>query len=145
LKLPTPLPGLVVCYAYLWLAEHWQGRERGVKVRPCVVVLAQRNQEDGEILVTVVPVTHSPPGDAAAVEIPPATRRRLGLDHERSWIIVSELNRFVWAGPDLRPVSVEQLDRFDYGVLPPKLFRAVKIRLLLLHEARKLQTVPRTP
>jgi hypothetical protein len=136
---------LVICYAYLWLAEHRQGREEGVKDRPCVIVLARRNEADGETVVTVVPVTHTPPGDPeAAVEIAPATKRRLGLDDDRSWIIVGELNRFVWPDPDLRPVSVEQLDRFDYGVLPPRLFRAVKVRLLLLHEAKKFQTVPRT-
>lgn len=140
-----PHPGLVVCYPYLWPVEHRQGREQGVKVRPCVVVLARRNEAGGETTVTVVPVTRTPPGNPdAAVEIPPATKRRLGLDDERSWIIVSELNRFVWPGPDLRPVSVDQLDRFDYGVLPPKLFRAMKVRLLILHEAKKLQTVPRT-
>jgi hypothetical protein len=32
------------------------------------------------------------------------TKRRLGLDAEQSWIMITEANGFVWPGPDLRPV-----------------------------------------
>jgi hypothetical protein len=31
-----------------------------------------------------------------------ATNQRLGLDAERSWVMLTEANRFVWPGPDLR-------------------------------------------
>jgi hypothetical protein len=42
-------------------------------------------------LLAHVRVTHSPPADpSAAVELPQETKRRLGLDAERSWIVVSE-------------------------------------------------------
>ena len=34
-----------------------------------------------------------------------ATKRRLGLDDARSWIMVTEGNRFAWPGPDLRPIA----------------------------------------
>jgi hypothetical protein len=37
-----------------------------------------------------------------ASRIPAATKRRLGLDDARSWIIVTESNRFIWPGRDLR-------------------------------------------
>ena len=45
----------------------------------------------------------SPPADVAAgVEIPAATRDRLGLQDGPCWVIVTEVNIFVWPGPDLR-------------------------------------------
>ena len=34
-------------------------------------------------------------GDAA-IEIPAQTKKRLGLDEDRSWIMLTEANRFVW-------------------------------------------------
>jgi len=45
--------------------------------------------------VTVLPISHTPPANPAlAVEIPHETKRRLGLDDERSWIVLTEANRF---------------------------------------------------
>ncbi len=144
MPIPSPHPGLVVCYSYLWQAEYDAGREEGVKDRPCAVVLAAQN-EDGDTLVTVVPITHTPPDtDDAAFELPWTTKKRLGLDSERSWVIVAEVNRFVWPGPDLRSVSRDQSDRFDYGVLPPSLFKEIKKRLAECAAAQKLRIVGRT-
>ncbi len=101
--------------------------------------------EEGEIIVTVVPVTHSPPERLdEAIEIPLTTKQRLGLDSLRSWIVVSEVNRFAWPGPDLRPVSRADADRFEYGVLPPALFRQVKERLAACAKAQRLKAVRRT-
>jgi len=63
------------------------GQEEGRKDRPCVIALAVERRRDGETLVTVAPVTHRPPDDAAAaVEIPRAVKIHLGLDDERSWV-----------------------------------------------------------
>jgi hypothetical protein len=36
---PVPRPGLVIRYSYLWESEARQGREEGVKDRPCAIVL----------------------------------------------------------------------------------------------------------
>jgi hypothetical protein len=141
--LPVPEPGLVIGYSYLWRSDYERGQEEGTKDRPCVLVLAVKDEE-GEVIVTVVPVTHAPPERPdEAVEIPQQTKRRLGLDSERSWIIASEVNRFAWPGPDLRPVS-RAADRFDYGVLPPSLFRQVKERLAVCAQKQRLKAVPRT-
>ena len=91
-----PEPGYVVRYSYLWADEYRIGREDGSKDRPCVIVLTVDTLTDGADLVTVLPVTHSPPRDPRlAVEIPLATKHRLGLDDAPSWILVSEANRFV--------------------------------------------------
>lgn len=138
---PIPRPGLVIGYSYLWLAEHRQGLVEGKKDRPCVIVLATEATPDRTALqsprspIALPPITHSPPQDDAAVEIPAATKQRLGFDAERSWVVISEVNRFVWVGPDLRPVSRENAGRFDYGMLPPALF--ARIRSLLVENARQ--------
>jgi len=143
--LPIPEPGLVISYAYLWRAEYEQGQEEGTKDRPCAIVLMTAADDDGDTVVTVVPVTHQPPASPNdAVEIPPPTKQRLGLDAARSWIIVTEINRFVWPGPDLRPVSRGEPDRFDYGLLPPSLFRQIKERLAACASSRRLSAVRRS-
>jgi hypothetical protein len=102
---PRPEAGLVIGYSYLWLREYREGREEGVKDRPCAIVLALTD-DDGGTRVTVLPITHTSPSDPAkAIELPLATKERLGLDAERAWIVVGEGNEFLWPGPDLRPDS----------------------------------------
>jgi hypothetical protein len=128
---PDPAPGLVVAYSYLWRNEALQGREEGRKDRPCVIVLSVQDQ-DGRTLVTVAPVTHSPPTRLdVAIEIPAATKQRLGLDSGRSWIIAADLNRFVWPGVDLRPTA-RRKGAYAYGLLPAALYREVRDKVLTL-------------
>jgi len=123
MAIPTPEPGLVIAYAYLWHHEHLAGQEEGRKDRPSVIVLTAVN-DSGSPIVTVMPITHRPPDNPRwAVEIPPPVKRHLGLDDARSWIVVAEGNRFVWPGFDLRTAS--GADRYDYGFLPPRFFNQV--------------------
>ena len=134
MALPEPTPGLVIGYAYLWRNEALQGREEGRKDRPCVIVLAVQAVE-GRTVVTVAPITHSPPQHPdLAVEISPETKRRLGLDGERSWIIAADLNRFIWPGVDLRPRS-RGASRYDYGPIPAGLYRELRDKMLALARA----------
>jgi hypothetical protein len=94
-----------------------------------VIVLSVRRRAEGSPLVSVVPVTHRTPDDPlAALELPLAVKRHLGLDAEPSWIILDEINQFVWPGFDLRPVPPSQA-RFAYGFLPPRLFNALLAKL----------------
>jgi hypothetical protein len=124
MPIPTPEPGLVISYAYLWDREAREGQEEGRKDRPSVVALAVERRDTGETLVTVLPVTHRAPRDAgSAVEIPAGVKRRLGLDDSRSWVVVSEGDQFVWPGYDLR--KVPGTDRYDYGYLPPRFFNEI--------------------
>ena len=142
MAIPTPEPGLVISYAYLWDHEAQSGQEEGRKDRPCVIALAVERCGDGETLVTVLPVTHRAPRDAmAAVEIPRAVKRQLGLDDDRSWVIVSEGDQFVWPGYDLR--KLRGTDRYDYGYLPPRFFRDVMRAFLAWHKARRVTMTPR--
>ena len=86
-----------------------------------MVILAVRSR-DGDQVVTVAPITHtSPPPGSKAVEIPLATKQRLGLDAQPSWIVTNDLNEFVWPGPDLRPVPRKPPGTFAYGLLPGSL------------------------
>lgn len=144
MALPDPHPGLVICYSYLCATEHGAGREEGVKDRPCAIVLARQMMAE-QMLVTVVPITHAPPSDPdEAIEIPAAIKAHLGLDPMPSWIVVSEVNDFVWPGPDLRRVPGSDPPRFDFGVLPPGFFRRVREQMLRVITARRVATVPRS-
>jgi hypothetical protein len=141
---PEPYAGLVIRYSYLWKREQEEGREEGMKDRPCAVVLVVTD-EDGEQEVLVLPITHTPPANADdAVEIPPATKKRLGLDADRSWIVITEANEFVWPGPDLRPISGRDASTIAYGPLPPRLFAHVRDRFLERDRREKSAHVKRT-
>lgn len=135
----------MICYSYLWRNEARAGLEEGRKDRPCVIVIATE-QVDGQTLVTVAPVTHLPPSQADranAIELPMATKRRLGLDDERSWAIASDLNQFIWPGVDLRPTRRDGTD-VAYGFLPANMTDALRARILHLAQTGAKLTTKRT-
>ena len=137
MAIPAPEPGLVISYAYLWDREAQDGQEEGRKDRPCVIALAVQRRQDGETWVVVLPVTHTPPQDeASAVEIPQAVKRQLGLDDARSWVVVSEGDRFVWPGYDLR--KARGGDGYHYGFLPPRFFASVLTAFRAWHKTHKV-------
>jgi len=145
LSLPRPEAGLVVRYSYLWHAEHIQGREEGIKDRPCAIILAIAGKKAGRYRVWLLPVTHLEPVDAEeAVEIPAPVKRRLGLDSERSWVVLSEWNEFLWPSADLRPTGRHKGASVAYGLLPPKFFDYLRRRFLALVEKRQARRVERT-
>jgi hypothetical protein len=85
---------------------------------------------DQTTVVTVAPITHSPPSNTPdAMEIPLAVKRALGLDDERSWLILTEVNRFAWPGFDLRPIPGRP-GEFAYGTLPARFTRQAIARLI---------------
>lgn len=142
MALPHPEPGLVISCAYLWRHEQAEGHVEGRKNGPCVIVLAVETQDDA-IVVTVAPITHRAPTDAAtAVEIPARVKRHLGLDDERSWVIVQEVNTFTWPGHDLRPVAPGRT-HVDHGFLPPRLFDTVRTAMLDLIVQRRRERTSR--
>jgi hypothetical protein len=135
--LPRPEPGLVISYVYLWRGQRRSGAREGRKARPCAIVAAAAD-EDGDVRVYVAPVTHAKPDDPHAVKLPPAAKRRLGLDAAPSWIVTGELNRFVWPGYDLRPISRDRPDTFAWGFLPVEIFAAVKRGIAAHRRERRL-------
>jgi hypothetical protein len=141
---PVPHAGLVIRYSYLWEREARQGREEGVKDRPCAIVLVLLRQGEHPI-VRVLPVTHAAPADAAdALEIPRATKERLGLDSDRSWVVLTEANDFIWPGPDLRPAVNGDPSSVAYGVLPPGFMRVLRERLLQRWREKRVAVTKRT-
>lgn len=115
--------------------------EEGRKNRPCVIVLAVE-KHDGVTVVTVAPITHTnPTGITAGIEIPPRVKQHLGLDHEKSWVITSEVNQFVWPGYDLR--TLPGTAKIDYGFLPPNLFESIRSGVLDLILKRRSTITPR--
>jgi hypothetical protein len=135
----TPFPGLIVRYAFLWSDEVRQGRTEARKDRPCVVVLAVRPEGDQRIRVRVVPITHTPQHPDRAVAVPSKVKRHLGLDADASWIVLDEVNEFVWPGVDLRPISRARPGVWTYGVLPQELFKEMQLRLRSMLDQRRVK------
>lgn len=142
MPIPNPEPGLVISYAYLWHYEHQAGREEGQKDRPSIIVLAVEREAGDATVVTVLPITHSPPAQlASAVEIPLPVKRHLGLDTDRSWVVVAEGNEFLWPGYDLR--KIPHTDRYDYGFLPPRFFNQILEAFAACYQVGKRRLTPR--
>lgn len=143
MPLPKPEPGLVIAYSYLWASQRMAGETEGRKTRPCAIVVATTD-EDGDPLVYVVPVTHSKPAeDAHAVELPARLKRHLGLDQQPSWVVTTELNRFIWPGYDLKPIARNTPDTFSWGFLPTDIFDQIKQAIVRNRQARRLKVSDR--
>lgn len=136
-----PEPADVLSYAYLWADEAEKGQEEGLKDRPAVVVVARIVRGD-QLELMVAPVTHLKPREGDGIEIPTPVKRHLGLDQDRSWIIATELNRFLWPGPDIRLARGGD-DPF-YGEIPAKLFEELRSAIVRHREANNLRMPKRT-
>jgi hypothetical protein len=134
----TPFPGLVVRYGFLWSDEARAGRIEARKDRPCVVVLAVAPAGDGRVRVRVMPITHAPHEADRALASPPKVKRHLGLDDDASWIVLDEVNEFVWPGVDLWPIGRQRPGVWSYGVLPHELFAALQERLRQVLQQRRI-------
>jgi hypothetical protein len=143
-SLPTPRSGLVIRYSYLWHREFVQGIEEGLKDRPCAIVAAIRRAQTGETRVLVLPFTHTKPdSETMSIEIPAMVKKQLGLDDERSWIVLTEWNEFTWPGPDLRRVGEGDDASVQYGMLPLQLFEKVRQGVLALVKRKSVKAVGR--
>jgi len=117
-------PGDVIRYAYLWGYEDRQGKLEGRKDRPCAVMIVHPNKH----IIGVCPITHTPPRDGQGVQVPAQTCTRLGLDDQSPcWIITTEMNQFVWPGPDIRKTPSGE---HSHGLMPASLFKRVREQLL---------------
>jgi hypothetical protein len=141
LAFPEPKPGLVVRYDYLWSREAAAGRDQG-KDRPTCLVAASDSLSRPRYVV-LLPITHTPPvGDTVGIEIPTKVRQAIGLDDERSWVVVSEYNIDEWPNAGLSPLPGGP-NRFSYGFVPPGLFKVIKAKFLQLAKQGKSEVVRR--
>jgi hypothetical protein len=98
------------------------------KERPACIVLAVHDAGRAR-RVLIVPITRSMPGsETPAMELPAKVKQHLGMDEQRSWIVLSEANIDTWPSPDLRLVPGRR--RFDYGLLPLKLTQQLRRAVL---------------
>jgi hypothetical protein len=92
-SLPTPAPGLIFHYNFLWADDAVTGKIEAEKARPAAVVLTVDTPSSGDQRVYVLAITHSAPqAGTEAIEIPSVVARKAGLDAGRSWIILSDSN-----------------------------------------------------
>jgi hypothetical protein len=140
MKTPDPFPGLVIGYSYLWHHDYKLERDFSEKPATHGVVLSVE-EEVGDKLVIVAALTDIKRRDTEGIELPEATRIRLGLPSPQYWIIISEVNRFVWPGPDLRSVSA--LTENGLSAIPPALFETVKSAMRALSKRDQLKAVTR--
>ena len=135
-----PVVGLVIRHAYLWWSESRRGVEEGSKDRPCVIIHMRQN-EYRETEVFIAPITHASPREPErAIVLPTATKVRLGLDEQDSWIVTTEVNRFIWPGPDLRPLPGGGA---AYGHLPARMTRDVVQQIQSNARDRALKVIGR--
>lgn len=145
MKFPKPAPGLVVRYAFLWREDYDKGTYEAAKDRPCAIVLAANVRETTDIQVVVVPITHSAPAtdeNATSLEMPHAVAQSLGLDAGRHWVRLTQLNRFIWPGYDLRP-RPDMPERVDYGFVPEEFFERIRSAILAENKRKKITFIPR--
>lgn len=143
MAIPEPFPGLVIRYSYLWYREHGAGEQEGRKDRPAAILMTAK-AEANATRVYVLPITHAPPANNdAAIEIPHRIKRLIGLDAEPSWIVLDELNDFIWPGFDLAPVPGSSPPNYSYGVLPPSFYDRVRDKFLTLYDARRVKIARR--
>lgn len=146
MKIPAePQVGAVISYSYLWADEATDGRQEGSKDRPAAIVMARADLGPSPVAY-VLPITHVPPvesSDPRRMEIPPTIKSHLGLDEAPSWVVVDELNVFVWPGFDLRPVPASDPATCLYGILPRGFFLALRSKMLAHAGRQSLRVVKR--
>ena len=140
----SPRPGDVIRYAYLWTNERDANREEASKDRPSAVVLTVRD-DAGDPSIFVVPIIPRRPERAKdGEELAAATRKRLNLQDAPCWVLVSDVNRFIWPGPDLRPVERPAGAFYRHGALPADQFRRIRDAVLQRARTHRLGVVPRS-
>ena len=143
MPLPKPEPGLVLSYGYLWKWQDEMGGDTGEKIRPCVIVLSVENN-DGDTAVMVVPMTSQQPRPGrVSVEIPAKVQAHLGLGGARCWVVIDEVNKFIWPGPDLAQIP-DRPGKFHYGFIPPKLYKQIIAGCTNLAKVHQIRSVTRT-
>jgi len=132
-KLPDPVPGLVIRFGYTW------HKDRFTKDRPCDIVLTSKASG----LVTVVPITHSYPEvgeEAESLLIPQNICKAIGLDEDANYVRLSEVNQFSWPSDRLAALPHDPT-RCDYGMVPESFFSEIRKNLADMVRTQRMKTV----
>lgn len=92
--------------------------------------------------VLYLPITHSSPGpEEIGIELPVDVRYAAGLDNQKQCILVSQGNLDTW------PEDVSNLPGrpgvFEYGILPPGIFKAIQAMFARCYAEKKFNIVAR--
>ncbi len=60
------------------------------------------------------------------------------------WVVLTEANRFIWPGPDLRPSMTGSRASVAYGPLPFALFEQIRTKFIAALRARRVNAVSGT-
>lgn len=82
-------------------------------------------------------MTHRPSEMSRSIAVPTKVKRHLGLDSDASWIVLDEVNEFVWPGVDLRPVSRAKPGVWTFGVLPAEIFEEIRNKFSAIAQQRR--------
>ena len=108
-----------------------------------MAVIVATTIADGTCQLVVAPITHTQPARLShSIEIPKNVKRDLGLDAERSWVVLSELNRFIWPGPDVRVIA-GRTDPY-FGTLPDWLFVRIRDGIAGIAGSNAMRMIKRT-
>lgn len=121
---PLIRAGAIFQYAYLWHREFLAGQTEARKDRPVLAMAVAVSDKDGRSHVMALPITHSQPMNPDhGIELPPMTKRALGLDDVPSWVITTEASRFAWPGLDVRQAPNHKGP--IYGFISSKLVQTI--------------------
>lgn len=136
----TPKVGLVLPHLYVWRGEPAAGR--GSETPPAVIVVAATPLDGGRVLIAATPITNTePPARQRVVPVPATVAAHLQLDAQRSWILCTEYNEFVWPSIGL----AETPDgRTAYGMAPQQLTAGVHREMLAARSDGPLRAMRRT-
>lgn len=102
MPLPKPQLGNIINYRFLWKEESESGQIEGLKARPSLIVSIQETVD--KKVVRVIPIsTKHPSMTRKFLEITPNWGIQ-ALPTYPSYLILDEINEFVWPGYDIEPL-----------------------------------------
>ena len=141
---PEPQVGMVVSYCFLWPRQARKGLDVGEKNRPCLIMAVDTPKDGSPKKVFVAPITHTAPFQPEdSVQIPQETKRRIGLDHETSWLMLSDVNKFNWPGYDLGRVPRRNQPTCVYGSVSASFMNTAQHQMRDMFKEKRVTIVPR--
>lgn len=141
---PEPQVGMVVNYCFLWPRQARKGQDVGEKNRPCLIMAVDTPKDGSPKKVFVAPITHTPPFHPEdSLQMPQETKRRLGLDSETSWLMLSDVNKFSWPGYDLGRVPRRNQPTIVYGNVSASFMNEAQKQMRDMFHQKRVQIVPR--
>lgn len=132
-----PEAGMIINYGYLWARQAYKEAE-GEKIRPSLILDVAN--VDGKQMVYVSPLTHTPPFyPENSLLLPLETKERLKMDGQNSWLMLDEVNKFEWPGPDLRGAYGKPY----FGRVPAEFLKQARDKLVDLVKMHRFKTVVR--